>query len=209
VAEAGDLVGLAGEGFDDAHAGGGLFEDAGCSGEPVLHQRGRLADLAPEEDHEEGDERDAGEDDDGEAPVEDKEEGGGADEHQGLAQQGDEVAGDRFLQEGDVVGEAADQLAGAPFGVEAQSEPLQVGEDGNADVGDGALADVGEGEVVGDADERLDDEDAEEEDGYLVEAVRLRSMRTTSTRLRTTSGKTSPSITLKMRKAMLRKSQRR
>ena len=100
-----------------------------------------------------------------ELPVEEEEDDGGADEEQRVLDQARDAVGDELVERLDVVRDPADHDAGAVALVEAEREPLQVGEELVAEVGEDALADpAGQIGVRGGEDEREQGGGEEERD---------------------------------------------
>ncbi len=86
-----------------------------------------------------------------------------------LPQQDDQVPGQRLLQQGHVVGQTRHQLAGAPLGIEAERQLLQVGVDVDANIGHGVFAGVGQGHLLDERKERLEDNNDQQDQRHQVE----------------------------------------
>ncbi len=171
LAEAEDLIALASERLHHAHPGDGFFQNSGGVGQLVLNRGGQGSQAAAEEDADEGDQRDQGEHEQGQAPIGDDDQDQGAEEGQHLGKGGGDVAGDHPPHGGDVVGQTADQLARAPLVEEAERESLQMLEQAQAQVGHDALTYEGQQIAAHKGEGALRGEDGDQDQGDAVEQL--------------------------------------
>jgi hypothetical protein len=155
--------GLARERLDDAYAGDVLRQGRGDEPEALAHGAvGSRRDEA-EERRRDRHEREDGERGERELPVEREEDGGRADEDEAVLEEARDPVRDELVQRLHVVGQAADDDAGAVPLVEAEREALEMPEEHVAQVGEDPLA--GPAREVGLRRARRPVEDAGHEEG--------------------------------------------
>ena len=141
LAEVADVDLLAGEGLDDAHAGDVLGEGRGHEPEALPHRPVGARRVAAEQHRADAHHRDHREGREGESPVEDEQQDRRADQRQRALDERRDAVRDELVERLDVVRQPADDHPGAVPLVEAEGQPLEMLEEGRAQVGQHALAD--------------------------------------------------------------------
>ncbi len=134
------LHGLAGERLDDAHPRDVLGERGCDEAEPLADVAIGAVRAAAEPGGDERHRHEHGQRRERESPVEEEEDDGGSEQEQRVLDQARDAVGDQLVECLDVVGDPADDHAGAVALVEAEREPLQLAEELVAKVGEDALA---------------------------------------------------------------------
>ena len=168
-AEAPNLVWLAAERLHHAHAGDRLLQHAGGVRQAILHLGGDAADQAPEDHTEHGDGGHQQQGQAAELPGDRDHQGEGADKlHDRLEQTGHAVC-DRVLDQGDIVGDAAGDLASAAVVKEGEREALEVAVGLHTQVAHYALANKSEAVGLHEAKDTLHGHHGHQAEHHLIE----------------------------------------
>jgi len=138
-AEFADLEILHGEGLDHTLAGDGLLQQRGEIGHPLLGDRALLFQLEadPADDHHTDGGHHQG--DEGQRPAQIDGDGQISDDEEGIFDQGDKTGRNPAVDQGDVIGDARDDLAGPGLGEIAQGEVVDLPVEIVADIADDPL----------------------------------------------------------------------
>jgi hypothetical protein len=158
---------LAAKGLDHPHAGDALFEHGGGIGQAILHLGGEPFEPPAKEEADPDQRRDQHQDEEGELPVEHDHQRQPAHKGDGDAQERGGRVGERSLHHRHVVGDARDQFADAVVVVEAQRQVEQALLRRQPQIRHDALADKGEQVDLGQIEQALQHEEAQQRDGDL------------------------------------------